>query len=70
MIFMDFRAWMPEDGKALAVAPRESFTRFQLAAIIDFHRFVGFGGWADWLAGLAGEEKDEIDVCWSDGLNG
>ena len=39
MIFMDFGAWMPEDGKALAVAPRESFTRFQLAAIIDFHRF-------------------------------
>ena len=37
MIFMDFGAWMPEDGKALAVAPRESFTRFQLAAIIDFH---------------------------------
>ena len=26
---------MPEDGKALAVAPRESFTRVQLAAIID-----------------------------------
>ena len=39
MIFMDFRAWMPEDVKALAVVPRESFTRFQLAAIIDFHRF-------------------------------
>ena len=39
MIFMDFGAWVPEDGKALAVAPRESFTRFQLAAIIDFYRF-------------------------------
>ena len=39
MIFMDFGAWMPEDGKALAVALRESFTRVQLTAIIDFHRF-------------------------------
>ena len=28
-------AWMPKDGKGRAVAPIESFTRFQLAAIID-----------------------------------
>ena len=33
MIFMDFGAWVPEDGKALAVAPRENFTRFQLSRI-------------------------------------
>ena len=26
-------------GKRRPVAPIESFTRFQLAAIIDFHRF-------------------------------
>ena len=42
MIFMDFGAWVPKDGKALAVAPKESFTRFQLTAIIDFHRFPRF----------------------------
>ena len=47
------------------MAPIESFTRFQLAAIIDssIHRFIGSGGWAGWagldwlagwLAGLAG----------------
>ena len=39
MIFMDFGAWVPKNGKIQPVAPRESFTRFQLAAIIDFHRF-------------------------------
>ena len=39
MIFMDFEAWMPKDGKGGPVAPIESFTRFQLAAIIDFPRF-------------------------------
>ena len=45
-------AWMPKDGKGRAVAPIESFTRFQLAAIIDFHRFstifmifMDFGAW-------------------------
>ena len=51
---MDFGAWVPKDGKAVAVAPIESFTRFQfqLAAIIDFHRFstifmifIDFGAW-------------------------
>ena len=42
-------AWMPKDGKGRAVAPIESFTRFQLAAIIDssIYRilmvFRGFG---------------------------
>ena len=43
---------MPKDGKAGPVAPIESFTRFQLAAIIDFHRFstifmifMDFGAW-------------------------
>ena len=52
MIFMDFGAWMPKDGKNQAVARIESFTRFQLAAIIDFHRFstifmifMDFGAW-------------------------
>ena len=38
-------------------ALKESFTRFQLAAIIDssIHGFIGPGGWAGWLAGwLAG----------------
>ena len=44
-------------------APKETFTRFQLAAISSIHRFIGFhrfidlsdlaaGGWAGWLAGL------------------
>ena len=37
---MDFGAWMPKDGKGGPVAPIESFTRFQLAAIIDFRRFL------------------------------
>ena len=43
------------------VAPKESFTtRFQLAAIIDssIPRFTGSGGWAGWLAGLAGPKKN------------
>ena len=37
-------------------ALEESFTRFQLAAIIDssIHRFIGSGGWAGWLAGWTG----------------
>ena len=29
-----------DNPKRRAVAPKESFTRFQLAAIIDFHRFL------------------------------
>ena len=33
-------AWDHRKGRP--VAPIESFTRFQLAAIIDFHRFLGF----------------------------
>ena len=37
MIFIDFGVWMPKDGKRGPVAPEESFTRFQLAGIIDFH---------------------------------
>ena len=52
MTSRDFGAWMPKDGKAGPVAPIESFTRFQLAAIIDFHRFstifmifMDFGAW-------------------------
>ena len=49
---MDFGVWVPKDGKGGPVAPIESFTRFQLAAIIDFHRFsaifmifIDFGAW-------------------------
>ena len=43
-----------KSGEGRLVLPRESFTRSQLAAIIDssIHRFIGSGGWAGWLAGL------------------
>ena len=33
---------MTKDGKGRPVAPVESFTRFQLATIIDFHRVSDF----------------------------
>ena len=40
---VDFGAWVPKNGKALAVALKETFTRSQLASIssifIDFRRF-------------------------------
>ena len=52
---MDFGAWVPKNGKGRAVAPIESFTRFQLAAIIDFHRYSIYRIWRlGWLAGWAG----------------
>ena len=56
MIFMDFGAWVPKDSKGGPVDPLESFTRFQLAAIMDFHRclmiFIDFRrfSWFSWIS--------------------
>ena len=36
MIFIYFRAWMPENCKGRPAAPIERFTRYQLAAIMVF----------------------------------
>ena len=57
---------MPQDGKGGPVALIESFTRFQLAAIIDsaIHRFIGSGGWAGWAGCLA---CWLAAGCWQDG---
>ena len=62
MVFGGSGVIMLKHPKEQPVAPIESFTRFQLAAIIDssIHRFIGSGGWAGWLAAgfwLDGEEE-------------
>jgi hypothetical protein len=58
MIFINFGTYIymvHKSGEGRLVLPRESFTRFQLAAIFDspIHRSID----ADWLAGW-------LTGCW------
>ena len=54
MIFIHFGTWVHKNGKGQLVLPRESFTRFQLAAIFftdsSIHRCWLAGWLAGWLA--------------------